>query len=81
MEQPRYAKLVDLLPAEPMLFPTIIAIVATSTLCLKVYSSLILSALISTAIASLSDIALIRSFVMLLVVDVKSSETVSLYRY
>lgn len=49
----------------PKFLAIIMEMVATSTLCLNVYSSLVLSALISTAKASLWSMAWIKSFVIL----------------
>ena len=61
--------------------PIIIAIVATSTLCLKVYSSLVLSVLISIAIALLALIASIRLEAMLSAVSESFSDSVLAYMY
>ncbi len=64
-----------------MFLAIIIDMVATSTLCLNVYSSLVFNALISTAIAALSLIALLRSFVILVDVLAKFTSLVLLYKY
>ena len=59
----------------------IIEIVATSTLCLKVYSSLVLRELISTAMASFSLMASMSESAIWFVACVSSSELVLLKMY
>ena len=65
----------------PKFLAIIMEMVATSTLCLNVYSSLVLSALISTAKASLWSMAWIKSFVIFAEVFVNSGESELLYKY